>query len=299
MRRKCNIEFFRSFANEKNGICLSDSYTNCHNKLKFKCEFGHIWETTASNALRNNWCPICGGSQRLTINDMQILAKNKNGKCLSLTYINSGSKLLWECSNGHIWSAVPESIRSGCWCPICANKNIPLSIDMMQEIAKSRKGVCLSESYINSHTKLYWRCEHGHTWFASPTNIKSGKWCPKCKRSVGEEQIEKYFVDNCIEYVREKSFDNCIGSKKLRFDFYLPGYNILIEYDGHQHFKPVAFGGCSVEKANKTFLKTVKNDEIKNKYCADNSITLIRIPYTINNIEEYLKNNLNRYCVNV
>ena len=79
----------------------------------------------------------------------------------------------------------------------------------------------------------------------------------------------------------------------MPFDFYLPIENILIEYDGKQHYEPVNFRGCSDEQAQKTYLDSKQNDKLKNKYCVDNNIQLIRIPYIIKNIEEYLKNYIN------
>ncbi len=55
-----------------------------------------------------------------------------------------------------------------------------LTIDVMQEIAKSRGGKCLSTKYVNSKTKLYWECSEGHRWSARPSDIKAGKWCRVC-----------------------------------------------------------------------------------------------------------------------
>jgi hypothetical protein len=81
--------------------------------------------------------------------------------------------------------------------------------------------------------------------------------------------------------------------QKLLFDFYLPEHNILIEYDGEQHFKPKSFYRCSIETAKKSFNELKRNDIIKNEYCKKNNITLIRIPYTIKNINKYLLNKLN------
>lgn len=52
----------------------------------------------------------------------------------------------------------------------------------MIELARKRKGECLSTEYINAHTKLMWKCVHGHEWEAKPNNIHQGKWCPKCDK---------------------------------------------------------------------------------------------------------------------
>ena len=50
----------------------------------------------------------------------------------------------------------------------------------MQEIAKSREGYCISTEYKNNRIHLLWKCKEGHEWIATPSNIKRGKWCPRC-----------------------------------------------------------------------------------------------------------------------
>ena len=86
--------------------------------------------------------------------------------------------------------------------------------------------------------------------------------------------INKLLEENNIKFETQKKFNNCKFKYKLAFDFYLIDFNILIEYDGIQHYKPVEqFGG---EKSLK-YLQN--NDNIKTKYCIDNNIELIRIKY--------------------
>ena len=65
----------------------------------------------------------------------------------------------------------------------------------------------------------------------------------------------------------------------LPFDFYLPDLNKCIEYDGQHHYYPVTFNGVSEERAKENHLITIKHDEIKNQYCKNNNIELLRIPY--------------------
>ena len=86
-----------------------------------------------------------------------------------------------------------------------------------------------------------------------------------------------------IKFEKEKYYKDCLSEKGnyLYFDFYLPNQNILIEYDGEQHFYD------SFQKGSKAFLEYQKNDKKKNDYCLLHNIKLIRIPYT-----DYKKLNL-------
>lgn len=96
--------------------------------------------------------------------------------------------------------------------------------------------------------------------------------CKSCahKESVGEMKIRMFLEDNNINFIKEKTFKDCVDKKRLPFDFYLPEHNLIIEFDGQHHFYDVGFGDYETTK---------KHDEIKNKYCKDNNINLLRIPY--------------------
>ena len=115
---------------------------------------------------------------------MKALADKRGGKCLSDTYVNNRTKLLWECAEGHQWEATPATVTRCSWCPICARfrsgATQRLGIDEMREIAQNRGGKCLSDKYINNKTKLLWQCKEGHRWLAAPSKIKLGQWCPTC-----------------------------------------------------------------------------------------------------------------------
>ena len=97
-------------------------------------------------------------------------------------------------------------------------------------------------------------------------------------KSKGEYKISKILEEMKIKYSPQHSFESCLSKAgaKLKFDFYLPEYNICIEYDGEQHFSYTNSGWRTKEN----FLLQKENDEIKNQYCKINQIKLIRIPYT-------------------
>jgi len=187
--QRLTIDEMRKIANQRGGLCLSDKYINTITPLKWKCKGGHEWEASPNNIKRGSWCPYCSHHVKLAIEEMQKIAKERNGECLSKEYINIDTKLRWRCKEGHEWEATPYHIKNReQWCPHCAGK-VKLTIENMQEIAKERGGECLSKEYINSKTKLRWRCKEGHTWDASPNNIKWGTWCPDCGEKRKAESL--------------------------------------------------------------------------------------------------------------
>ena len=184
-----HLAWVKDYAKRRGGECLSDRYHGRDEKLVFRCAKGHIFSTT-THSLKSmkTWCPKCGGRPLITIEDMRELAKKYNGECLSNTYTNLFTKLKWRCINGHIFERNPVDIRHhNTFCPICGKRRAvekrKLTIEEMNEIAKTHGGECLSKEYINSHTKLKWKCSKGHIWEASPLNIKyANHWCPICTK---------------------------------------------------------------------------------------------------------------------
>lgn len=198
-----NLEDMQEIAKSRGGRCLSEKYINISTKLKWKCKEGHIWMAIPDSIKRGTWCPVCSIKrakyswnnqfgiasefQKNELNNLQDIVKKKGGECLSKQYINTKTKLEWQCVKGHIWKASSDNIKMGKWCPKCAYERTASlrrgNIEDMQKIAKSRGGKCLSEKYINVDTRLKWQCGKGHIWEAVPSSIKRGSWCAKCVRS--------------------------------------------------------------------------------------------------------------------
>lgn len=140
--------------------------------------------------------------------------------------------------------------------------------------------------YINADKDkmlIDFNCGHKPHWII-PHNLKQNCGCPICNISKGEKFIKIYLEKNNVDFIQEHRFDDCKYKKSLPFDFYIPKYNLCIEFDGEQHFKAFNhFGGKEKLKLTQT------RDNIKNKYCKDNSINLLRIPYwEMDSIEEIL-----------
>ena len=101
-----------------------------------------------------------------------------------------------------------------------------------------------------------------------------------------------------IVYEKERKFEGCKAKKCLPFDFYIPKYNLVIEYQGEQHYYPVDFSYTptteSKEKALRIFGEIRQRDEIKKEFCKKNKIDFLEISYRdYNKIEEIITNRLN------
>lgn len=130
--------------------------------------------------------------------------------------------------------------------------------------------------------KIMWhcRCDCGTEFDVTSAHLQSKHTIScGCKKSKGELKISNILNEQNIRYKKEHTFEGCINpvtGRKLKFDFYLLDLNILIEYDGKQHFITEEKGWYSVDD-----LKDIqRRDEIKNNYCLEHDIPLIRINYS-------------------
>jgi len=195
--RRLTIEQMQAIAKERGGKCLSKKYVNDRTKLEWECASGHRWKAIPGNVRRGSWCPTCanrnsGEYHKLTIQDMQKIAKSRSGKCLSKKYVNNETNLKWECAEGHRWKARPSAVKNGSWCAKCYG-NTKKTIEQMRRFAESKKGKCISKKYVNSQTNLKWECARGHQWLARPAHILSGQsWCSACsgKKKKTIEQLK-------------------------------------------------------------------------------------------------------------
>lgn len=201
---KKTIEEMNKLASTNHGRCLSTEYINTNTKLKWKCNKGHVWSATPNSIQQGSWCPYCVGNAKKTIENMRKFAEEHHGKCLSVEYINSSTKLIWQCNEGHVWEAVPNSVMRGSWCPHCVGI-IKKNIDEMHRLAERHGGKCLSKKYVNAHTKLEWQCKDEHKFWMSYHHVQSGSWCPYC---VGKHKT----IKNMYELARNRG-GKCLSVK--------------------------------------------------------------------------------------
>jgi DNA-directed RNA polymerase subunit M/transcription elongation factor TFIIS len=130
-------------------------------------------------------------------------------------------------------------------------------------------------NYFNMETKVKIICKHHGVFEQRPKDhIHAKQGCPICKQSKGEREIRNFLLEHRIEFEDQKTFEDCKFKSLLPFDFYLPAFNLCIEYDGIQHYEPINYFGGKLK-----FEEIKERDRIKNGYCQEKEILLLRIGY--------------------
>ena len=139
--------------------------------------------------------------------------------------------------------------------------DIVINARLLAEILRKLKGIDVEIE-----------CDEGHRYETNLHRFYNGSRCPICKKSKGEVKISRLLEKYRIKYISQYKFDDCKFYRYLPFDFYLPDYNCCIEFDGKQHFQNT--------NTFYNYEETHNHDIIKNNWCKENNIPLIRIPYT-------------------
>jgi hypothetical protein len=239
--------------------------------------------------------------RRLSIEVAHELAAKNGGKCLSKSYQNAKSHLLWQCGKGHKWKAIIGSIKfSDSWCPECsraeshdklrASRLASANVEL-HEVAKSKGGAWVAGEFKGVDHKLTWRCANGHEWKAKPWVIRSGSWCPECSTGRGERQSRVAF-----EHIFRAKFprvkpDWLLNSRgrKMELDGYNPKLGLAFEHQGEQHFEHNYF---NLSKGSLGMRR--KDDADKRRLCKERGVALLPIPeigsrIKLESLEQYIR----------
>lgn len=290
--------------------------------INVKCLNGHIFSSNYTSLKKHHNCPYCNGTIltyeyiKQFIEKTSILLTTKEEfeeKSKNVKYINSDVILKIKCNHCddfYLSTFQVYKARKYYLCEKCSDIQIKKEkLDKFKQEAIKIGHSVLASEYIDYFTPIKMRCSCEGIYFISKAEFDSGykfsstkehKYCPNCRPSgsKGEVRIQEYLA-NKITFSKEYTFKNLFGINggTVRYDFAIFNkenkLKYLIEYDGEQHFYPVNFGGMSNEEAFSRFINTVYNDSLKNSYCEDNNIPLLRIPYwDYDNIEQILEDNI-------
>jgi hypothetical protein len=260
------------------------NYVNVYTKICIICpKHGEFWQKP-NNHLQGKGCPYCSGNMKSDLKEFIKGAKKVHDNFYDYSkveYVNSKTKVCIICpEHGEFWQK-PNNHLNGQCCPICARNIVKNKLKMTLDefIEKSNlkhnnKYDYSKVEYVDIKTPVCIVCpEHGEFW-QTPRHHLNGHSCPICRESKLEKEVNNFLLKNNILFERQKKFDWLRLNNPLSLDFYLPDYNIAIECQGKQHFKPVdIFGG------EEEFKKTVERDKMKAKLCNENDVHLMFFNY--------------------
>lgn len=254
------------------------------------CKIHGDFEQTPKSHLKGNGCSSCSGLKQLTTEEFIQRAKKVHGDRYNYSeseYINSNTKIKIICKEHGPFYQTHTIHCSGNGCSKCSGMHNKTTEEFITELEKiyGDKYDYKDVVYVNNRTKVLLHCPTHGEFLKTPKELLKNTGCPKCRCSKGEHKIDSILTEAGFEFETEKTFEGCFYKTKLRFDFYLPYQNLCIEFDGKQHYEPVKiFGG------EESFKELQKRDKIKEEFCKNNGIDLIRIRYDediIQKIEEF------------
>jgi len=289
------IEAVRSFVARQGERLVSETYVNTVVNLDIECSTcWEVYAITLSSYLAGHKHLSCSlkkkaEMQAYSYEYVRDFVASRGDTLLSETYRSCHYHLDIKCG-------VCLSIRKMTFgnykhinsCRTCASnkerKKKTLSFDYVRKIIEDAGDELLSDVYVNYNVKLKIRCGVCSSIYdKSLLLFTRGIKCHCLSHSKGEAAIKHYLDARGFRYIEEKRFPDCKDKNTLPFDFYLLDYNIIVEYDGSQHFTASDFFG------EKAFVDCRQHDIMKTAYCYENSIYLLRIDYTqIKNIPSIL-----------
>lgn len=238
---------------------------------------------------KGSGCPYCNGNRNALYNEQWVVENTPGEYKYVKGYTKMSVKCTFYCNKcGKEFEQTPARLINekiyGCG---CSNTKRKTHEDFLVDMGESIEDYEVLSEYQGADVPITLKhIECGTKFDTTPYSFihKHKKiYCPICfyKKSKGEVEIAKYLEVNRIDYQKEFVFPTL---KNSRFDFFIPSENMVIEYDGIQHYEPIShFGG------EEGYNQTLQRDATKNQYCLDNEITLIRLPYTqLDNINEIL-----------
>lgn len=279
----------------KDYVIKTDKYENQSQSILVKhLACNHSYNRKASTILLGyGKCPYCSEKRGIYLSSLlkildkhhcKLISENKkiyhSKDTIEVVHLDCGNHL-------HIRIGRIKSPRSktGNICKYCNRKYVSESrmkpnddfIKRFNKRLDSNEYVILTK-YNGAHHKV--KVKHlscGNTFYMEANSLLKGQSCPNCShysKSVGENLVSKYLDQYDIDYEYQKTFPDLKDVSYLSYDFYIPDQNILIEYQGKQHYYPLSYFG-----GNKSFSKQVKHDQMKRDYAKEHGYTLVEIPY--------------------
>lgn len=294
-----NFERFLSEAKNIHGEKYDYSnsvWTGLQNKLKIRCKIhGEFLQTPLHHIKRKQGCPDCSGTKKSTTQKFIEKAKRIHGDKYNyekVIYTGNHNKVIITCSKHGDFNMTPanhthKNNPQGCF--ECSGRTRWTRDSFIRESNKIH-----DNQY--DYSKVSWNglrekvkiiCPYHGSFQQKPLIHLNGSGCKKCISPKGETLVRRILKKHKIDFIEQKTFNDCRDKNLLPFDFFIQIGNKkgIIEFHGEQHYRPINYS--SINSKNYANYESVKkHDNIKSKYCLKNDIQLLVIPFNENYVEE-------------
>lgn len=295
MRGKTHNEYVSELGIKNPNILVRGKYINKRTRIEVQCKVcGRTWMARPSDLLSGSKCLDCTIKARRKTHDDFIQELNKinpNVEILS-EYKSNHEKVKCKCKiDNYVWLSIPSNLLHNHGCPKCSRKYNRTPEEFISEIKVISPTIEILSDFNNVSENVKCRCKiDGHIWYASPRGLLKGYGCKVCNESKGEKKIKKCLNEKNVDFKWQKSFDclTGVGGGLLSYDFYIPRYNLLIEYQGEFHDGTVKY------QSERAYEIQVEHDKRKSNYAKSHNINLLEIWYwDFDNIDKILTEKFN------
>ena len=311
-RVRYTIDDAKAIFKEHQKTLLADEIENVLTQMPFTCDLHKSYGlqyATLSSVSRGGGCKLCKNEKvrknqpKLKYDQKSVVELFKKSHLVVCgKYKSMKTPISFYCEKHKDMGIQTITLNNFLYqhssCKYCARENISMLkstpeneirhlLDSMNlEYIDSRVDKKMTVSFVcKAHRAYGVQCN-------SLDKIKRGQGCRLCSASTGETMVSSILKEKNIEYEFQKKFDGLVGEGRgqLSYDFYLPKYNTLIEYQGQQHYMIVD----AFHATDRTLKKQIHHDNLKREYAKENNISLIEVPYwlTRKKVERLIANSL-------
>jgi len=276
-------------------------YDGIYGKVGIICPVHGVFYQMAYSHLRGHGCPNCApivvgeNIRRRNAKAFEEKARSKHGDKYDyslVNYISAFTPVDIICPHHGIFKQMPAEHLRGRGCTRCGYIKNGRKTALTQEIFEQRANSIHNNKYDYSETiytlimsNVTIICPIHGRFVQSANGHLQGQGCPHCFNSRGERFIRNILINRHIEFLMHSGFPTCRYKRGLKFDFFLPHYNILIEFQGKQHFiSQKHFGG------DNAFLELKIKDAYKKQWALDNGYLFKE--YTYKQSWDYIEGDL-------
>jgi hypothetical protein len=282
LRSKTNQQFLDELLKVTTTIVPIEEYKTALTKILVECvECGRKWKVAPSSLLQGNGCNVCSSvrvGEKIRKSHSQFVSElfeRHSNLVVNSEYITMHHNINFTCTDCHnTFDRMAADIFYDGGCPFCNLNNLPQRQpktleQFLIDVDQINKDVIYIDGYTKASDRVHVKCKVcNHEWWPIGTSLTSGFGCPMCNMSHGERRIKDYLNIHTYIYIPQKTFSGLIGvgGGNLSYDFYVPNYNTLIEFQGEYHD-----GSAKIQTAIE-FERQQEHDRRKRQYAEKHNI---------------------------